>query len=130
MTIEEGDLRLANVGDPASYFRVEGMKFGGKRPKVDKSRVIYNPQITITNIPLSAYDYIVNGRSALEWVMDQQGSTTAKGSGIVNDTNAYALEAIEDPRYPFDLFCRVITVSLETMRIVNSLPLLDIVEAG
>ena len=128
--IGEGDLRLANIGDPVSYFRVEKMKFAGKRPKLDKTTVIYNPRITITNIPLAAYEYVVNGKPALEWVMERQCVSTDPASGIVNDANAYANETVGDPRYPFDLFCRIITVSLETMKIVKALPTLDIRDAG
>ena len=130
VAIGEGDLRLANIDDPVSYFRVEKMKFAGKRPKLDKTTVIYNPRITITNIPLAAYEYVVNGKPALEWVMERQCVSTDPASGIVNDANAYANETVGDPRYPFDLFCRIITVSTETMKIVKSLPALDIRESA
>ena len=87
-----------------------------------------NPRITITEIPLEAYDYVVNGKPALEWVMERQSVKTDPASGIVNDANAYANETVGDPAYPFMLFCRLITVSLETMRIVRNLPPLDIME--
>lgn len=130
VTIKEGDLRLANVEDKAAYFRVEKMKFGGKRPNLDKTTVVYNPRITITGIPLDAYDYVVNGKPALEWVMERQCVKTDPASGIVNDANLYAIETVGDPAYPLDLFRRVITVSLETMKIVRSLPALDIAENG
>src|SRR5690606_16023783 len=99
-------------------------------PKLDKTTVIYNPRITITNIPLAAYEYVVNGKPALEWVMERQCVSTDPASGIVNDANLYANETVGDPRYPFDLFRRIITVSLETMKIVKGLPALDIREAG
>lgn len=128
VTIKEGDLRLANVEDKAAYYRVEKMKFGGKRPNLDKTTVVYNPRITITGVPLDAYDYVVNGKPALEWVMERQCVKTDPASGIVNDANAYAIETVGDPAYPFDLFRRIITVSLETMKIVRSLPALDIRE--
>jgi predicted helicase len=128
VTLKEGDLALANIPDPIAYFRVEKMKYGGKRPNTDKTTVHYNNHITITGIPLAAYDYVVNGKSALDWVIDRQCVKTDKDSGIVSDANAYANETIGDPRYPFDLFCRVITVSLETMKVVNGLPALDIRE--
>jgi predicted helicase len=126
VTIKEGDLRLANISDPEGFYRVEKMKFGGKRPNLDKSTVVYNPHITMTNIPLEAYDYVVNGKPALEWVMERQVVKTDKDSGIVNDANRYAIETVGDPAYPLKLFQRVITVSLETMKIVRSLPPLDI----
>jgi predicted helicase len=76
----------------------------------------------MTGIPLEAYDYVVNGKSALDWVMERQCVKTDKASGIVNDTNRYAIETVGDPAYPLKLFQRVITVSLETMKIVRALP--------
>ncbi|RSO20889.1 damage-inducible protein [Acinetobacter pittii] len=104
-------------------FYVTKMKF----PKKDqKDTVVYNNSITIREIPLEAYDYVVNGKSALEWVMERQGVSTHKDSGIVNDANDWAIETMGDAKYPLELFLRVITVSLETMKIVRSLPKLDI----
>ncbi len=105
-------------------YRVTQMKFakGANGEKYDKTTVIYNPFITITGIPMEAYDYIVNGKSALEWVMERQAVTTHKASGIVNDANDWAVETMGNPAYPLELFQRVITVSLETMKIVRSLP--------
>ena len=134
-TIEQGSLELASIDDPVKFFRVEQMKFV-RRPKLtggteeDKSTVIYNPNITITNIPEEAWDYVVNGKPALAWVMERQRVKVDPKSGIVSDANAYANETVGDPRYPFDLFCRVITISLETMKIVKSLPKLEILEPG
>lgn len=109
-----------------SDFRVEKMKFGGAGKTKDKSTVLYNSKITMTDIPLEAYDYVVNGKPALEWVMERQTVKTDSDSGIVNDANRYAVETVGDPAYPLKLFQRVITVSLETMKIVRSLPPLDI----
>ena len=123
VTIKEGDLRLTRIDDPVSYFRVEKMKFAKKG---DRSSVIYNKDITIENIPLEAYDYVVNGKPALEWVMDRQCVKTDKASGILNDANDYANEIMNNPAYPLELFQRVITVCLETMKIIKSLPKLDI----
>ena len=107
-------------------YRVEKMKFAKKGKQVDKSSVIYNGKITLTNIPLEAYQYVVNGKPALEWVMERQAVTTDKKSGIVNDANDWAIETMGDASYPLKLFQRVITVSLETIKIVNTLPALDI----
>ena len=133
VTYKEGSEQLWQIADPVAFYRVEQMKFGGKRPKLDKSTVIYNANITMTNIPLEAYEYVVNGKSALDWVMERQcvsvdkhNPEKNKGSGIVNDANDYANETMHDPSYPLRLFQRVITVSLETMNIVRSLPKLDI----
>ncbi len=121
-----GDTSLVPPADPESFYRVQQMKFAGKRPNLDKSTLIYNANITITGIPLGAYDYVVNGKSALEWVIERQCVKTDKASGIVNDANRYAIETVGDPAYPLKLFQRVITVSLETTMIVTSLPKLDI----
>lgn len=107
-------------------YRVEQMKFAKKGKETDKSSVIYNHKITMTGIPLEAYEYVVNGKPALEWVMERQAVTTHKESGIVNDANLWAIETMQDAAYPLKLFQRVITVSLETMKIVNALPRLDI----
>ena len=104
-------------------YRVEQMKF---LDKSDKSKVIYNNLITISEIPLEAYEYIISSKSALEWVMDRQSISYAKDSGIKDDVNDWAIETMHDPAYPLKLFQRVITVSLETMKIVNNLPKLDI----
>ncbi|WP_217987333.1 type ISP restriction/modification enzyme [Vreelandella alkaliphila] len=104
-------------------FAVTKMKFAKKS---DKSKVIYNGKITIENIPEEAYDYVVNGKPALEWVMERQAVTTDKKSGIVNDANDWAIETMGNARYPLELFLRVITVSLRTQAIVRNLPKLDI----
>ena len=104
-------------------FKVTQMKFPSK---LNKTSVIYNSKITMTDIPLEAYDYQVNGKSALEWVMERQSITTHKESRIVNDANDWAIDTMQNPRYPLELFQRVITVSLETMKIVRALPKLEI----
>jgi predicted helicase len=80
----------------------------------------------ITNIPHEAYAYVVNGKPALEWVMERQAVTIDKKSSIENDANLWATETIGNAKYPLELFLRVITVSLETMKIVNGLPKLEI----
>ena len=97
----------------------------GKRVN-DKTTVIYNDYITVRDIPLEAYDYVVNGKSAIEWVMERQAVTTDKKSGITNDANLWATETMNNAAYPLELLQRIITVSLETMNIVNSLPKLEI----
>ena len=116
-----GALLLADFTD--ADYRVTQMKFASKS---DKTRVVYNHKIIMSGIPLEAYDYVVNGKPALEWVMERQAVTTHKDSGIVNDANLWATETIGDAAYPLKLFQRVITVSLETMKIVRALPRLDI----
>ena len=102
-------------------YRVSKMRF----PKKDeKSTIIYNDTITLRNIPLEAYDYIVNGKSAIEWIMERYAIITDKASGITNDPNAWC-EETGNPRYILDLLKRIIRLSLETTRIISSLPPLD-----
>ncbi|PAA13883.1 DEAD/DEAH box helicase [Pseudomonas fragi] len=104
-------------------YHVEKMKFAKKG---DKSTVIYNQRITLKGIPEAAWDYVVNGKAALEWVMERQAVRTDKASGIVNDANDWAVETMGNPKYPLELFQRVVTVSQRTQDIVNGLPALDI----
>lgn len=132
----EGD--AANL--PAAAYRVEKMKHGkgdkgegeGKENGTakDLSVIHYNARITVRGVPLEAYDYIVNGKSAIAWVMERQAVKTDKDSGITNDANDWATETMGNPRYPLELLLRVITVSLETMKIVQALPQLDIADGG
>ncbi|RUT40193.1 DEAD/DEAH box helicase [Pseudomonas sp. PAMC 29040] len=109
-----------------SDYRVTKMKYGKKGKDKDLSTLHYNAKITVTGIPLQAYDYIVNGKPALDWVVERQCVNTHKDSGITNDANDWAVETMSNPKYPLELFLRVVTVSLETMRIVEALPPLDI----
>lgn len=117
-------------------YRVQKMKFAKRKdPKTgksvdDRSTVIYNEKITLSGIPEEAWDYVVNGKAALDWVMERQAVRKDKASGIVNDANDWAIETMGDPKYPLELFQRVITVSLETQKIVNALPALDIRDDG
>ena len=116
---------LLSVPD-TQYYRVEKMKYAGPARRPDKTKIVYNASITLAGIPLGAYDYKVNGKSAIDWVMDRQCVRIDKDSGIVNDANDYANETMNDPRYPLDLLRRVITVSLDTLAIVRTLPELDL----
>ena len=91
----------------------------------DRTRIIYNDRITIRGIPLAAYDYVVNGKSAIEWVMERYQVTTNKDSGIVNDPNKWLAESGNE-RYIVDLILKVVTVSMETLKIVSNLPKLEL----
>ncbi len=124
VTFKKGNPKQTEISNPEKFYYVTEMKFAKIKnsKEKDKSTVIYNSNITITDIPLEAYEYIVNGRPALEWVMGRQCVKTDKKSGIVNDANRYAIETVGNPAYPLELFQRVITVSLETMKIVKNLP--------
>ena len=92
-----------------------------------KRIIHYNAGITIENIPLEAYDYVVNGKSAIEWVMERYAVKTDPASRIENNPNDWCREH-DDPKYIYNLLLRIITVSLETMNIVRSLPKLKLEE--
>ena len=111
--------------DPAKDFLVNPkMVFGRANKQVDKTTIIYNSHVTLTGIPLAAYDYVVNGKPAIEWIMERYQITVDKDSGIRNDPNDWAREH-GDPKYILNLLKRIITVSLETMKIVSKLPALN-----
>jgi len=107
-------------------YRVEKMKYGKKGKDKDLTTLHYNEKLTLSGIPLEAYEYVINGKPALDWVVERQCVKTDKDSGIVNDANDWAIETMNNPRYPLELFMRVVTVSMETMKIVRSLPKLDV----
>lgn len=104
----------------ADNYLVQKMRFPKKGAK---DTIIYNSSITLKNIPLEAYDYIINGKSAMEWLMERYAITTDKASGIINDPNAWITETCPDnPRYILDLLKRIIRLSVETVRLVSTLP--------
>lgn len=116
--LDEQTKRLVmEVGD----YGVKKMVFGKKDGKPDKSVIVYNGNVTLSGIPLEAYEYIVNGKSALDWIMERYAVTKDKDSGIENDPNAWS----DDPRYIIDLVKRLVAVSLATVDIVNKLPSID-----
>ena len=121
-------IEYTKSGQPS--YRVKQMKWGKIKGKTgnaakDKTTLIYNDWITVKNIPLEAQEYVVNKKSALDWVVERACVSIDKASGIVNDFNDYASE-MGSERYPLDLFLKIITVSLKTMRIVRALPKLEI----
>lgn len=112
------------------YFAVEKMRFAKVRDEngkliADKTRIIYNSHITIENIPLKAYEYIVNGKSAIDWIMERYAVTIDKVSQIKNDPNDWSREH-EQPRYILDLLLSVIILSCKTVSTVDALPKLKI----
>ena len=120
LNYETGPLcqQLIITGDKPSKLRVTKMRFPSKE---DKGTILYNDSVKIENIPMAAYDYVVNGKSAIEWVMERYAVTTNADSGIVNDPNLWC----DNPRYILDLVSRVIQMSVETQKIVASLPKLE-----
>ena len=105
-------------GIESNNFKVDKMRF----PKKDqKDTIFYNSHITIEKIPAEAYEYIVNGKSAIEWIMERYQITTHKESGIRNDPNDWATE-VGNHRYILDLLLRIINVSVQTVQVVKGLP--------
>ncbi len=105
-------------GAEHEFYRVEKMRF----PKNGQGdTIIFNSRITVTHIPPKAYEYVVNGKSAIAWIMDRYRVTVHKASGIKNDPNDWA-EEVGNPRYILDLLLSIINVSVQTVDIVNALP--------
>lgn len=106
------------TGADSGFYKVDKMRFLEKNRK---DTIIYNSKITVENIPEKAYEYIVNGKSAIEWIMERYQITTDKDSGIINNPNDWAME-VGNPRYILDLLLSIINVSVKTLEIVEDLP--------
>ena len=125
------DTKPTTGEDPYGFYRVQKMAFAKvrdpetKKLAADRTSVVYNSRITLSGIPEATYRYQLGSRSAVEWILDRYQVKTDKASGIVNDPNDWSRE-VEDPRYILDLLARIVTVSLETMAIVDNLPALAI----
>ncbi len=104
----------STIRDAASY-RVEQMRFASK---ANMSVMIYNENLTLHDIPAEAYEYIVNGKSAIEWIVERYCVKTDPASGIVNDANLWS----DDPRYIVDLLKRIVRVSVESVKLIHQLP--------
>lgn len=129
---------LTGQADESTYahYAVEKMRYG--RPtaaqkqageRADKSVIVVNPRVTLTGIPEVAHRYMAGSRSAVDWLIERYQVKVDKPSGIRNDPNDWARE-IGDPRYIVDLIARIVTVSVNTMEVVDSLPPLVIRESG
>ncbi|ARD97394.1 DNA or RNA helicase of superfamily II (plasmid) [Lactococcus lactis subsp. lactis] len=84
--------------------------------------VYYN--LSISDIPERAYEYVVNGKPAIEWIIDQYQVRKDKKSGIVDDPNEFS----NNPKYIFNLLLSIINVSMQTIDLIESLPSLEIIE--
>lgn len=102
-------------------YRVKKMKHPKKGVL---NTIIYNESITIKNIPEKAYDYVVNGRPAIEWIINQYQVKTDKKSGITDDPNDFS----DDPKYILNLLLSVITVSMRTLELIDELPPFEVTE--
>jgi predicted helicase len=119
-TIEEyKDLQIEKTfqNELPEFYKVKKMKFASKD---NKSTIIYNDFIKIKGIPSEAYNYIVNGKSAIEWIMDRYEVKVHKDSNITNDPNSYG----EDHEYILKLLLKIINVSVKSKEIINTLPAL------
>jgi len=83
----------------------------------DKASLFYNDFLTLSGIPPEVFDYKLGNRSALEWVIDQYRVTRDEQGNIASDPNR-----MDDEEYIVRLIGQVITVSLETLRLVRELP--------
>jgi len=108
----EFPLKWLENKDAKVNYRVERMTLSK-----DKTQIVYNDFLTLSGIPPEVSEYRLGNRSALEWVIDQYQVSTDKRSGIVNDPNK-----LDDPQYIIRLIGKIVTVSLETMKIINSFP--------
>ena len=117
--IVHGDRKVTGTDADYDYFRVvDKLRFKSKQ---DKSTIVYNGNIIVENIPAKAYEYIVNGKSAIEWIVERYCVSQDTKSLIKNDANDWAREH-HQPRYILDLLLSVINVSVQTVDIVNALP--------
>ncbi|MDE6834594.1 MAG: hypothetical protein K2J39_10190 [Ruminococcus sp.] len=98
-------------------YTVQQMKFLKNGKNVLKDTIIFNENIKISGIPDKVYDYIINGKSAVEWVMERYAVTTDKASGITDNPNDYG-----DEKYIFNLLISVMSVSLKTLELIDSMP--------
>jgi predicted helicase len=115
----ENKARLVMEGED---YRVHKMRFDKTKENAkDKTAIVYNSLLTLSGIPLEAYEYVVNGQSAIEWIMERYAVTVDKASGIQNDPNDWS----DDPRYIADLLKRIVTISVESVKIIKALPPLE-----
>jgi predicted helicase len=107
------------------HYRVEKMRIiKDKNGKKDFSRIIFNEYITIRNIPETSYNFAINGRSAIEWVIDQYQVNQDKSTGNVSDPN----ELSQDQQFTLNTLLSVIYVGHETSKLLNKYPDFEIIE--
>jgi len=115
-TVEPWPLEgLPDQGADPKQLRVGKMRFASKK---DRSVIVVNDYVALSGIPEEAHRYQVNGRSALEWILDRYQVRFDKDSGIRNDPNTWS----DDPRYIVDMVARIVRVSLESVAIIEQLP--------
>jgi len=110
--------KTADDSPQTANHKVVQMRFPSK---TDKSKIIYNTHLTLEGIPPETYRYIVNGKSALDWIIERYTVTTHRDSGIINDPNNWCHE-IGNERYIVDLIKRIVALSVESVKIIEGLP--------
>ena len=108
-------------GLDSNDFDIKNISFEKDGKKENKQKIIFNSHIVIDNIPLKAYEYILNGKSAIEWILERYRMSTHKDSQITNDPNLWSREH-NDPSYVLNLLLRIITLSIDTLELVNQIP--------
>ena len=117
----ERDSNIIVEGEESNNFKVEKMRFENKDKK---DIIIFNSDIKIKNIPLEAYGYQVNGKSAIEWIVERYAVSVNKDSGIENNPNLWC-EENKNPRYILDLLLSIISLSLKTNELIKELPKIE-----
>lgn len=120
-TVEPYELAEESKGlalDSKVLYRVDKMMFAKTKKAVDKTAIIVNSRVHVHGIPVEAYEFIVNGKSAIQWLMERYAISVDKDSRIKNDPNDWS----SDHRYIIDLLKRIVRVSVETVKLVGSLP--------
>jgi predicted helicase len=115
-SVEEFPLQRMENNEVPLNWRVEAMKLTR-----DKSAIIYNDFLTLAGIPPEVFEYKLGNRSALEWVIDQYRVARDEKGNIASDPNR-----LDDEQYIVRLIGQVVTVSLETLKVVESLPALNV----
>ncbi|GAA9990471.1 hypothetical protein VN1029_13750 [Helicobacter pylori] len=103
------EYNLLENAEIEGYYDVEKMTKKG-------DRILYNQNIAITKIPQKAFEYVVNGKSAIDWVIECYQKTTDKDSKIKNNPNDYA-----GGKYVLELLCRVIKLSEKSVDLIEKI---------
>ncbi|WP_423752413.1 type ISP restriction/modification enzyme [Helicobacter pylori] len=115
LNYESGEMHASVEYNLLENAEVEGYYDVDKMTKKG-DRILYNHHITITNIPKKAFDYVINGKSAIDWVIERYQKTTDKDSLIENNPNHYA-----GGKYVFELLCRVIKLSEKSVDLIEKI---------
>jgi len=103
-------------------YKFNKMQIIKNKDKSYSDKIIYNDYISLSGVPIDAYKYKINSKSPLEWVVDKQSYISDEKTGIINDPNVFANQTMSNPAYVLELLQRVITVSLDTQKLIKSLP--------